>query len=50
MLPRAKAVGMNIAPWFLYVCATASVGGLHMYSRILYLEEQQKYQGYTEQD
>ena len=47
MLPRARKVGMNVIPWCLYVCATASIGGLHMYSRILYLEEQQKDQGYT---
>eukprot|EP00980_Cylindrotheca_fusiformis_P009997 scaffold2212_cov143-Cylindrotheca_fusiformis.AAC.15 len=39
MLPRAKALGMPVLPWFLYVCGTASVGGLHMFARILYLEE-----------
>ena len=44
LLPRAKAVGMPILPWFLYVASTASIGGLHMYSRILYLEEQEQEQ------
>ena len=44
LLPRAKAVGMPILPWFVYSCATASIGGLHFYARILYLEEQQRQQ------
>lgn len=39
LLPRAKAVGMPVLPWFLYTISTASIGGLHMYARILYLEE-----------
>lgn len=41
LIPRAKAVGMPLCPWLFYICATASIGGLHMYARILYLEEQQ---------
>jgi hypothetical protein len=41
LLPRAKAVRMPILPWFMYVGSTASVGGLHMYARILYLEQKQ---------
>lgn len=48
LLPRAKAVGMPVVPWFLYVCATASIGGMHMYARILYLEEQQAMAGATD--
>jgi hypothetical protein len=33
---------MAVLTWFLYVCVTASIGGLHMYARILYLEEQKQ--------
>ncbi len=39
VLPRAQVVGMRIVPWFFYVCSTGSLGGLHMYARLLYLEE-----------
>ena len=45
LLPRARAVRMPILPWFLYVCSTASIGGLHMYARILYLEQKQEEAG-----
>lgn len=45
LLPRARAVGMPVLPWFLYVCGTASIGGLQMYSRILYLEEEDRLDG-----
>ncbi|CAJ1957458.1 unnamed protein product, partial [Cylindrotheca closterium] len=38
---RAKKVGMPLLPWFIYVVSVASLGGLNMYARILYLEEQQ---------
>lgn len=48
MLPRAKALGMPVLPWFSYVCSTASIGGLHMYARILYLEEQKRADGTAE--
>jgi hypothetical protein len=41
---RAKKLGMPLLPWFTYVVCTASIGGLHMYSRILYLEEKQQQQ------
>ena len=40
LVRRAKNVGMRLFPWFVYVLSTASIGGLHMYARILYLEEQ----------
>ncbi|CAE6954617.1 unnamed protein product [Symbiodinium sp. CCMP2456] len=40
LVRRAKKLGMPLVPWFLYVVSTASIGGLHMYARILYLEEQ----------
>lgn len=40
LVERAKKIGMPLLPWFIYVVSTASIGGLHMYSRILYLEEQ----------
>lgn len=42
LLPRAKLVRMPVIPWFLYVCSTASIGGLHMFARILFLEEREK--------
>jgi hypothetical protein len=42
LMSRAKRLGMPILPWFLYVVSTASIGGLHMYARIRYLEEKQK--------
>ena len=45
LLPRARAVRMPILPWFMYVCSTASIGGLHMYARILYLEQKQEEEG-----
>jgi hypothetical protein len=42
LLPRAKKLGMPVLPWFIYICgATGSIGGLHFYARILYLEEKQ---------
>ncbi|CAJ1970187.1 unnamed protein product [Cylindrotheca closterium] len=40
VVERAKKVGMPLLPWFIYVICTASIGGLHMYARILYLEEE----------
>ncbi|CAJ1957460.1 unnamed protein product [Cylindrotheca closterium] len=41
LVERAKKVGMPLLPWFIYVVSAASIGGLNMYARILYLEEQQ---------
>ncbi len=36
--PRARAQGMNILPWVLFVAATASIGLLAMVARLFYLE------------
>ena len=36
--PRARAVGMNIVPWALFVGTTASVGLLAMCARLFWLE------------
>lgn len=38
LLPRARALGMNIPFWFLMLF-TASIGLLAMFARMLYLEE-----------
>ena len=38
----SKKLGMPVIPWFLYVMITASIGGMHMYARILYLEEKKE--------
>lgn len=45
LLPRAKKLGMPITPWLLYNAATASIGGLHLFARILYLEEKAAKEG-----
>jgi hypothetical protein len=42
LLPRAKKLGMPVLPWCAYICSTTSIGGLHFYTRILYLEEKQQ--------
>ena len=39
LAPRAQKLGMPLWPWLLYIVSTASIGGLHFYARILYLEE-----------
>ena len=36
--PRARKVGMSIAPWALFVAATASIGLLAMVARVFWLE------------
>jgi len=36
--PRARAQGMNVLPWALFVAATASIGLLAMVARLFYLE------------
>lgn len=38
ILPRAKAQGMNILPWALFVLSTASIGLLAMCARLFWLE------------
>lgn len=40
-LPRARAVGMNLPLWTLFVLATASIGLLAMIARLFWLEQAQ---------
>jgi hypothetical protein len=39
--PRAKAAGMNLLPWTLFVLATASIGLFAMCARLFWLEQAQ---------
>ena len=45
ILPRARAVGMNILPWALLVATTASIGLLAMCARLFWLESRRDAQG-----
>ena len=36
--PRARAQGMNLAPWIVFILATASIGLLAMAARLFWLE------------
>jgi disulfide bond formation protein DsbB len=36
--PRARAVGMNMVPWAMFVALTASIGLLAMAARLFWLE------------
>ncbi|WP_232725704.1 hypothetical protein [Qipengyuania seohaensis] len=36
--PRARAAGMKMVPWLLFVAATASIGLLAMVARLFWLE------------
>ena len=36
--PRARAAGMNLLPWTLFIAATASIGLLVMCARLFWLE------------
>ncbi len=38
ILPRARAVGMKLMPWTIFVLATASIGLLAMAARLFWLE------------
>jgi hypothetical protein len=38
--PRARAAGMNLIPWTLFILATASIGLLAMCARLFWLENQ----------
>lgn len=38
--PRARAVGMNLWPWAIFVALTASIGLLAMIARLFWLEQQ----------
>lgn len=40
ILPRARAVGMNLWAWVLLILATASIGLLAMAARLFWLERQ----------
>lgn len=40
VVPRARAQGMNILPWVIFVAATASIGLLAMIARLFWLERQ----------
>ena len=40
IIPRARAAGMNIMPWALFVIGTASIGLLAMAARLFWLERQ----------
>lgn len=42
IIPRAKAAGMNIMPWALFVISTASIGLLAMAARLFWLEQQRE--------
>lgn len=37
--PRARAQGMNLLPWTLFILATASIGLLAMCARLFWLEQ-----------
>jgi hypothetical protein len=37
--PRAKAAGMNLLPWTLFVLATASIGLFALAARLFWLEQ-----------
>ena len=38
--PRARAAGMNLWPWAIFVALTASIGLLAMIARLFWLERQ----------
>lgn len=38
ILPRARAVGMNVPAWTVFILATASIGLLAMAARLFWLE------------
>lgn len=38
LVPRARAVGMNVVPWGVAVFTTASVALLPMFARVIWLE------------
>ena len=42
IVPRARAQGMNVLPWLLFVAATASIGLLAMVARLFWLESRAK--------
>ena len=42
--PRARAQGMNILPWAVFIAATASIGLLAMVARLFWLERRNEAQ------
>lgn len=40
IVPRARAAGMKLLPWILFVALTASIGLLAMVARLFWLERQ----------
>ncbi|WP_369027237.1 hypothetical protein [Qipengyuania sp. RANM35] len=40
IVPRARAAGMNVLPWIIFVALTASIGLLAMAARLFWLEKQ----------
>lgn len=42
VVPRARAQGMNLLPWILFVGTTASIGLLAMVARLFWLENAHK--------
>ncbi|AUX70245.1 hypothetical protein CHX26_12740 [Porphyrobacter sp. HT-58-2] len=40
IVPRARAQGMNLLPWTIFILATASIGLLAMCARLFWLERQ----------
>lgn len=40
VVPRARAQGMNLLPWTIFILATASIGLLAMCARLFWLERQ----------
>ena len=42
IIPRAKAIGMNVLPWTLLTLATGSIGLYAFMARLLYLESRKK--------
>jgi len=38
LVPRARALGMNIPVWIFLICATASIALYAMAARVIYLE------------
>lgn len=38
VVPRARAAGMNVLPWIVFVALTASIGLLAMVARLFWLE------------
>lgn len=41
LVPKARAVGMRVLPWVLFVATTASIGLFAMLARVMYLEHAQ---------